>query len=197
MRDDYHVYAGYPEEYGSLLDMAFRDRVRMWMDLRKKLGCEIYCTYYDEESQSDSNNDEDEQSEDDGHSLPQVVRRYFVHNDVTFVQPGQRRHQPDPYQPTLLRHVLFKSKNPSLKKPSYCDSGPDCCGEDELIRSATQFRDCMTEIVEQLSALQTFRWHTPITSLPVGVFKALSQLSTLMHLHISFAECREEAQDCE
>lgn len=41
MGQDYDSYERYPAECGTLLDMAFLDRNKMWSDLGKKLGCKF------------------------------------------------------------------------------------------------------------------------------------------------------------
>lgn len=66
-------------------------------------------------------------------------------------------------------------------------SGPDGKGEDKLIKNATQFTQCINEVVNLLTSLETFGWETKVSPMPQGVFDALARLTTLTDLRLVFS----------
>lgn len=139
MDSDFYRYDDYPEEADTLLDMAFRNRAQGWLDLRERLGCEAQTI---EEAPVDE--------------LIGTHKYYFVHNDIKYFQPRVRR--------SSLKDVNLAVPDGRAFLAEASISGPDGGGEDLLIHSVEDFKDCMGEIVEQLSMLQTFEWRTPVTS---------------------------------
>lgn len=61
-------------------------------------------------------------------------------------------------------------------------SGPDFAGEHPTIKDATQFNDCFTEVISQLTSLETFRWESDLTPIPADVFEILRHVQ-LRQLH--------------
>lgn len=68
--------------------------------------------------------------------------------------------------------------------------GPDGRGPDRLIDSVETLELCMLEIVSQLSAIETFRWPTPVLPMPASVFEELRGLTALIALHLDLPSAR-------
>lgn len=75
--------------------------------------------------------------------------------------------------------------------------GPDGTGEDSRIKNVEQFTQCIIDVVLSLPSLQMFGWECPITSMPAEVFNALTQLKTLTDLRLVSPSYRSHLADCE
>lgn len=96
--------------------------------------------------------------------------------------------RPGPSQPALVR--FFKQRGQrEFVEPLDAD-GPDGKGEDRFIKTPDQLENCLTEIVSQLTSLQTFEWQSPVMAMPIATCSALATVQTLTSLHLSFAEHR-------
>lgn len=122
--------------------MAFRNRNEMWEDLAKEQGCEIepaprLISYYVQGSRD-----------------PQLSTQYlFSHNGAVFFQPGSLPYS-TPGQAAPLTGMLASAADGR----KFAISGPDGNGEDLMIKSSEQFKDCVTEVVQPLESLETFGW---------------------------------------
>lgn len=163
-----------PPEYGSLLDMAFRNRNEMWESFGRKHRCEMVL--------EDPEGAEQHDSDDEG-------RYYFDYQGACFLQPG-----PPPYAVPGYRRLTDTLKPVDGRK--FLISGPDSKGEDRLIKSADQFHACMTEIVQQLSAVEVFGWAGSVTPMSLDTLEALSKLSTITPLSVSFSGGRGVVHAC-
>lgn len=65
--------------------------------------------------------------------------------------------------------------NMALANPNSSDAGA-------CIKNADDFSGCITEIVSQLTSLQSFGWICRVVPMPAGVFEALRKLSSLREL---------------
>lgn len=141
------------EEKISVADAAFRDTRQMWLDLKHKYG---YA--------------EQHVVERTGRTRALIPKAYVMHNGARYLNPAK-----PPLLDPLNRHLVA-----SYDWTARCGlSGPDGKGEDRLIKSAQQLTDCLTEIVSQLTSLETFVWRTRHYEMPPGVIDALAKLITL------------------
>lgn len=164
--ENLNVYEHYDAAEGSLLDLAFRDRTKMWNDVRKQYGCKLDNNY----------------AEADG---PDIAYRWFVHNKVKFLEPGR-----------LLLKEGYHPSDPfswDENKPRVGANGPEGNGESRFIKSSSDFNECMDHIVGQLTSLETFGWCSYVAQIPTVTFTTLTKLSTLKTLHVTMSEWRGNA----
>lgn len=165
MNGDYSKLQHYPQQEGSLLDLAFRDRTQMWTELRDRFNYEIleqrFCTL-------------------NSYS----IQRYFRHDSKSFFEPGQ----PPLRGGTDSQADVDDENSYDWGAPRLPSSGPDGKGQDALIQNADQAQDALTEVIAQFSALQTFGWSSPVLTVPGGAFEALQNLTTITSLHVDASE---------
>lgn len=179
----------YPSAHGSLLDMAFRDCKEMRKDLAQQHNCKVW------------DKDEDcrlSQIDYDGNvvaSLPMPATRaprgLFV-SPPWFKLNGEKFFQPGPQRPTKVYYARMIERFGLDHFETWIPVGPDCNGEDRLTKSAEEFHTCMTEIVDQVTSLETLVWDTPVATMSLETFSGLEKLSTLKSLHIRFARHRAD-----
>lgn len=180
-------YDRWPRAYGTLLDMAFTDRDAAWQELRKKWGCKIRLEALG------CDHSHLEWCECD----PAYFTASFRHDGFTFSRPGCRRksgltsaeeNSADEIGPS---RYLFDEADEDLVAANIETSGPDCKGPDKRLKNAEDFSSCITEIVAQLSSLQTFRWCSQVCSMPAASVTALAKASTLKTLFLRFGGPRD------
>lgn len=163
MDEGYQVYEHYDAAEGSLLDLAFRNRTKMWNDLRKQHGCKLKNNYAEAYE-------------------PCSAYRWFVHNKVEFMEPGQMppRKGCDPND-----EVAWDDRKPRIGA-----NGPDGKGKDRFIKDPKDFNSCMDQIAAQLTSLETFGWCSSLAQIPTASFNTLAKLPTLTTLHVTMSEYR-------
>lgn len=178
-----HHYEHYPADHGSLLDMAFRNRSRMWETFARKHRCEIL--QHDSESEEESDSDGENYA-----SIFKGKRHYFRHNGQTFEQPGEH-----PFAMPGHRTLTDMLKPTDGRK--FLVSGPDGKGEDRRIKSPVQFYECLNEVVAQLTSIETFGWCSHIAPMSSEVYNVLKRLPNLQNLHVRFSAHRGALCTCE
>lgn len=143
-----------PEHEGSLLDLAFRDRWTIWNQLRQDLGLEA------------------EWIELEGGG-PRVWG--FAKGDTCYHAPGR---------PLLIDYDRWSEEPPVVdaSRPRQGGKGPDGFGEDRLIKTPEQLNDCLSEVIEHLSRLETLGWSCAVTQMPQRACRALAKLDTLRNM---------------
>lgn len=166
MCGDADMCAAYDESEGTLLDLAFRNRVELWESLRKQYGCDV-----------------DWDPPEEGYPIA-----YFVHKGKSYYAPGK---------PTRLIDESGVRRHFDSRAPRDHGIGPDGDGEDDNIKNAEQFVQCVTEIIAQMPCLEVFEWTTPVASIPEGVFNILAQSNKLKSLRVHFALHRGNSHERE
>lgn len=150
MGGDYGDCDNFPERDGTLLDLAFRNRCRIWDKVYEQ---------YDGEIQWNS----------------RLEKWCFVVGDedddedlVIYPAPG--------------KFPMLWDDEEQTEGVSQFDldgrtegNGPDGKGPDRLIKNAQQLNDCMTDILTQLSSLETLGWTTFALPMPAAAVPALSR----------------------
>lgn len=136
-------FEGFPTDAGTTLDLAFRDRWKLWNDLRRQHRRRVQWNAHYEQWE-------------------------FMHADVRYAAPGQL--------PAPRSHKVTKQDWQYACAQRVGGCGPDDNGEDRLIKNATQFNDCVNEIVTQLSSLEAFGWFSFVAQVPQAALNALRSL---------------------
>lgn len=138
------------------LDLAFRNRYKMWLDLGRKLGAEIEHRITLERN-----------------PRPQA---FFKHRGIESCAPGK--------PPLIDGRDPKEVSSYDWSAPRLGDiSGPDGKGEDRLIKNPKDFNSCIIEICSQLTSLEAFSWQSSQIPLPRAAFDALAKLPRLARLH--------------
>lgn len=191
MNEDEDKCEPYPDEHGSLLDMAFIDRGALWQSMRSVQDHPLL--FYPREA-----------------IRPFV---YFTEGGENWDQPGYALNHPLEVEVEAREYRIKRAKlEPQDEKhleerenarrastkiiyenhwPHTNASGPDGNGMDLRIKSPQDFRECLSEVVAQLSSLSLFSWGSKIVCVPLGAFEALKAAPRLTHLDINFQTLRK------
>lgn len=158
MGGDSHKMDGYSKEEGSLLSMAFRDRVQMYEE-QKRANSRPRCGLANR-----------------GTAWGEAY--FYADDDCRFVKPGWAERPED----------CNEAKESKWYDTTYtCHGGgvgPDGKGADKLIKNESELESCMLEVVSQLSSLRRFAWDSPVFSMPIAVGEALEQAESFRALHV-------------
>lgn len=152
---DYYTIGGAKKVFKPL-DLAFRNRYTMWLELSRKLGVEI----------------------EYGVTAGRIPRpeAYFMHGNMKSSGPGK--------PPLIEGRDPKEVSSYDWNAPRLGEiSGPDGKGQDRLIKSAEDFNSCIIEIISQLTSLQKFSWSSGQVPMPRAAFDALAKLPRITHLH--------------
>lgn len=158
----------FPEETGSMLDLAFVNRYDVWKAWAARLGAEY----------------EVDNSNLLYFRLPRNGRSQLIW------APGGYATQ----EPALDEHGQ-SCFNPQM--PRLWVEGPDGNGEDRYIKIQRQLSECIVEVVAQLKSLETLDWRTPILPLPLEALAALEKVTTLRTLNCVLSDERGRVDYCE
>lgn len=163
----------YPTEHGSLLDMAFIDKGALWAETAQAAGVVVH-----------------HQGDHDA---------YFMLGDEKYEEPGIRReHSSGQHSARAALQCGNTVSHPLCQ--NILASGPDGMGPDKRIKNASDFNDCITEVVALLAAgLRGFAWSCDVTQMPFEVFQALKGSLELeyLDLDLSIQGHNVELRECE
>lgn len=105
------------------------------------------------------------------------ARKYFSFQGLQVLEPASR---------------FARDKSPLAPTCKFMEipgggMGPDDQGSDELISSPDELDTALEEVVSRMTQLDSFAWQTQTAPMPLGVFKALEELTTLRHLHEKYS----------
>lgn len=109
--------------------------------------------------------------------------RYVIHEGIRHVEPGE---------PSIGNAGEYDHDAPNINS-----SGPDCMGEDLVIKNPEQLTDCLIEIFASLTSLETLGWNSFVASMPLEIFNLLTKLDTLTSLSVQMTFLRGSHQACE
>lgn len=176
MDHDFDKCCPYSEEHGSLLDMAFIDRRALWDRAQMATGARVARSY----------------------SSQGTACFAFDHDGVSYRQPGfsfaYDHCEKDVHNCSSCIH---RGRTWQTRKSKEEGTGPDGKGEDPRIKNPDQLLECFTEVVSQLSSLETFQWSCAVMPMPQGVFDALKEAQQLSSLTLTMTLYRGAVQACE
>lgn len=165
--DYWEVCDPYDQKEGTLLDLAFRDRLKMWENVKKTHGCTV-------------------EYEDMGED-PAMV--YFIHDGKEYRAPGEPREVPG------VEYCGLPVYDYSARRVG--GNGPDGEGRDKLIKTPKQFQESIMEVMGKLTRLEELEWDTPVTPMSKEVFDRLGYSTTLTRLSLQLSTYRFNLHDCE
>lgn len=200
MNGDFEKCSPYPNEHGTVLDMAFVDRGALWEETRQSVAL---------------------RSEAVGSDLGRRInyrvlavggeRSPYFWWEESYYEPGHESRAPDakvceqdcrlmtPRE--QLRVVASRGQTAHLpndphdayRGPNLDRSGPDGQGEDPRIKNADDYNACVSEVVGRLSALKVFSWRSPVSPVPASIMDGLKKANKLSMLSLLLQESRNSA----
>lgn len=158
---------GYPEEYGSLLDIAFQDRLEMY-EAQKLRNVDPMC-----------------QTDQRGTIW---AESYFYDDDGRpWVEPGwaERKEDGDHDEADIRDEDTCEAGDRYCYNYHGGGVGPDGRGKDKLIKNGRDLESCIVEIVAQLTSLESLCWKSPVLPMPVAIGEVLQAARHLTGLHVS------------
>lgn len=167
MDDDYDRCDGFPESHGSLLDLAFKDRLDIWEELAQEL---------------------DRAWEKFGDKW--TMRVFEPDIGKLLVAPGRCFPIPEDDEGWGEPSYSYDASN-------YEGAGPDGKVEKLLIETPQQFTECIDELMAQLKMLKTFAWSSPVTPVPLTALQSLARSVGFTSLHVNMSTYRTNLFFCE